>query len=86
MLDPTRPLQILTISGSLRAASHNTKLLRALPALAPEGMAFTLFEGLADVPPYNADHDLDALRDRPDFRGFLLDMAFPANPFAGPGE
>lgn len=59
MHDSTRPLQILAISGSLRAASHNTKLLRALPALAPEGMAFTLFEGLGDVPPYNADHDVD---------------------------
>jgi chromate reductase, NAD(P)H dehydrogenase (quinone) len=59
MQDPTRTLRILTISGSLRAASHNTRLLRALPALAPEGMAFTLFEGLGDVPPYNADHDVD---------------------------
>jgi tetratricopeptide (TPR) repeat protein len=28
------------------------------------------------------DHDLDSLRDRPDFREFLLDMAFPADPFA----
>jgi chromate reductase len=59
MLDPTKTLQILAISGSLRAASHNTRLLRALPPLAPEGMAFKLFEGLGDVPPYNADHDVD---------------------------
>jgi hypothetical protein len=28
------------------------------------------------------DHDLDSLRDRPDFRALLLDLAFPADPFA----
>jgi hypothetical protein len=28
------------------------------------------------------DHDLDSLRDRPDFRALLLDLAFPADPFS----
>jgi hypothetical protein len=31
------------------------------------------------------DHDLDPLRDRPDFRLLLMDLAFPAEPFAGGG-
>jgi len=34
-------MNILTISGSQRAASLNTMLLRALPACAPDGMSFT---------------------------------------------
>lgn len=59
MNDPTRMLRILSISGSLRAASHNTRLLRTLPGLSPEGLTFTMFDGLGDVPPYNADHDVD---------------------------
>ena len=42
--------------------------------------------GYANIANLQIDHDLDALRDRPDFRDFLLDMAFPANPFAGATE
>jgi serine/threonine-protein kinase len=40
-------------------------------------------DGYANLVIVKADHDLDALRDRPAFREFLLDMTFPANPFAG---
>jgi chromate reductase len=52
-------MNILAISGSLRAASHNTALLRAAAALAPEGIEVEVFEGLDRVPPYNEDHDTD---------------------------
>jgi chromate reductase len=52
-------MRILTISGSLRAASHNTALLRAAAALAPEGVEVRQFEGLDRIPPYNEDHDTD---------------------------
>jgi len=52
-------MKILAISGSLRAASHNTALLRAAAALTPEGTAIELYEGLAELPPYNEDHDTD---------------------------
>jgi chromate reductase len=53
-------MRLLAISGSLRAASHNTALLRAAAAeLAPEGVEVTLFEGLDRLPPYNQDHDTD---------------------------
>jgi chromate reductase len=52
-------MRILGISGSLRAESHNTKLLREAAKLLPESCEFVLFDGLADVPPYNEDHDHD---------------------------
>ena len=51
--------RILAISGSLRRASHNTALLRAAAANAPEGVDVELFEGLERIPPYNEDHDTD---------------------------
>jgi chromate reductase len=53
-------MRILAISGSLRAASHNTALLREAAALAPSGVEVDLFEGLDRLPPYNEDTDTDA--------------------------
>lgn len=50
-------MSVLAISGSLRQDSFNTRLLRALPALAPEGMEIELFDALGDVPLYNQDLD-----------------------------
>jgi chromate reductase, NAD(P)H dehydrogenase (quinone) len=52
-------MKILAISGSLRAASHNTALLRAAAGLAPEGAKVELFHGLEQLPPYNEDRDTD---------------------------
>ena len=52
-------MRILTISGSLRAASHNTALLRAAAELAPAGVEVVLYEGLDRLPHYNEDHDTD---------------------------
>jgi len=51
-------VRILAISGSLRDDSHNTELLRAAAAIAPEGVELELFDGLKDVPPYDADDDV----------------------------
>ncbi|MFF0739140.1 NADPH-dependent FMN reductase [Streptomyces sp. NPDC004111] len=48
-------LKFLAISGSLRRASHNTGLLRSLPALAPDGVAIDLYEGLGNLPLFNED-------------------------------
>ncbi|MFE5857205.1 NAD(P)H-dependent oxidoreductase [Streptomyces sp. NPDC056500] len=48
---------VLAISGSLRKDSYNSALLRALPQLAPEGMEFDFFEGLAGLPLYSEDLD-----------------------------
>jgi chromate reductase len=52
-------MRILAISGSLRAASHNTALLRAAAELAPDGVEVQQFEGLDRLPHYNEDHDTD---------------------------
>jgi chromate reductase len=52
-------MKILAISGSLRAGSHNTALLRAAATLAPEGVEIELFDGLEQIPPYNEDRDTD---------------------------
>ena len=46
---------ILAISGSLRAASFNTRLLRAAAALAPQGVTITIHDGVGDLPLYNQD-------------------------------
>lgn len=48
-------LRILGISGSLRAGSMNTALLRAAQKLAPEGMTVEAYGGLRDIPPLDAD-------------------------------
>lgn len=50
--------RILGISGSLRAGSHNTSLLLAAGKLLPPGVRIVLYEGLRDLPPYDADHDV----------------------------
>jgi chromate reductase, NAD(P)H dehydrogenase (quinone) len=50
-----RALRILAISGSLRAASSNTALLRAAAALAPEDVEITVYGGLGNLPHFNPD-------------------------------
>ena len=52
-------MRILAISGSLRAASYNTALLRAAADLAPSGVEIELYEDLEGLPPYNEDRDTD---------------------------
>ncbi len=52
-------MRVLAISGSLRAASYNTALLRAAAELAPTGVEFELYDGLESLPPYNEDRDRD---------------------------
>lgn len=49
------PIRLLAISGSLRAASSNTSLLRAAALLAPEGVKIHVYEGLGDLPHFNPD-------------------------------
>jgi chromate reductase len=52
-------MRVLAISGSLRASSHNTGLLRAAAAVAPAGVRVELYDGLDRLPPYNEDYDSD---------------------------
>jgi chromate reductase, NAD(P)H dehydrogenase (quinone) len=51
-------MRVLAISGSLRADSNNTGLLRALREEAPEGVEIVIWEGLKEIPPYDADDDV----------------------------
>lgn len=52
-------LSVLGISGSLRAGSYNTALIRAAAELAPAGMHVEPYDGLRDIPPYSQDADTD---------------------------
>lgn len=49
--------EILGVSGSLRANSYNTALLRAAAHLASPDQRLTLWHGLATIPPFNEDHE-----------------------------
>ena len=48
-------MRILAVSGSLRADSHNTSLLRAAAEAAPEGVVLELWSGIGDLPIYDQD-------------------------------
>jgi chromate reductase len=52
-------MRVLAISGSLRAASYNTALLREAARLAPPELEIELYSGLESLPPYNEDWDTD---------------------------
>jgi chromate reductase len=48
-------MNILAISGSIRPTSTISTLLRAIIALAPETMTFTIFDGLGELPHFIPD-------------------------------
>jgi len=50
-------MQILAISGSLRAGATNTALLRTAAAVAGDGISVVLYDGLASLPHFNPDDD-----------------------------
>jgi chromate reductase len=53
-------MRLLAISGSLRGASHNTRLLRAAAELVPaDEVEFELWDGLKAVPPYDEEDDVE---------------------------
>lgn len=67
-MSAAQPVRILAISGSLRATSSNTELLRAAAGIAPEGVSVVLYGGLGDLPHFNPDlegseSDLPAVAD-----------------------
>jgi chromate reductase, NAD(P)H dehydrogenase (quinone) len=51
-------MRVLGISGSLRADSYNSGLLRAAAEVLPPGAQLEVFGGLKAIPPYDADDDL----------------------------
>lgn len=55
------PHRILCLSGSLRAVSANTALLRAACALAPQELELALFGRMGELPLFNPDLDAEPL-------------------------
>ncbi len=51
--------RVLAISGSLRRESHNSLLLRLAQEHAPGHVEIVIWDGLADVPAYNEDLEVD---------------------------
>lgn len=62
-------LRLLGLSGSLRLTSYNTAALQAMSRIAPVDIELTVFQRLAEIPPFNPDLDgeggpaLEELRD-----------------------
>ncbi|PQV64270.1 NAD(P)H-dependent FMN reductase [Abditibacterium utsteinense] len=52
-------LQILAISGSLRAQSSNTSILRATQKMMESEVEIALFETIGDLPHFNPDLDTE---------------------------
>ncbi|MDA3646833.1 NAD(P)H-dependent oxidoreductase [Saccharopolyspora indica] len=63
MTTPAPEYHVLALSGSLRADSYNTALLRAARDLAPGSMSVRVHPGLGDLPLYNQDLEQGALPD-----------------------
>jgi chromate reductase len=52
-------LTFVTVCGSLRARSSNAALLDAVSLLAPAGVTVERYDGLAALPPFNPDDDVE---------------------------
>src|SRR2546425_6156409 len=59
-------MQILAVSGSLRAVSKNTAILEAARLLAPPRVEITLYTGLDTLPHFNPDLDTPDGRSGPE--------------------
>ncbi len=75
-------MKILAISGSLRAASLNSALLRSLARLAPADISVDLYRGLGDLPLFNPDIEATAPSPVASLRTQILsaDALFIASP------
>jgi len=54
-------VRVLLVSGSLRSKSTNTAVLRTACTLAAKGAETVLYRGLAGIPHFNPDDDVDPL-------------------------
>ncbi len=50
-------LRLLAVSGSLRAASSNSRAIEALARLAPAGVEVEIYRGIGELPFFNLDLD-----------------------------
>lgn len=66
-------MKVLTLSGSLREDAYSTRLARAAAGLAPEGVELELYEGLEELPGFNADLESDVPEAVEDLRSSLHD-------------
>ena len=53
------PRRIVTLSGSIRSGSSNSALLRAARTLSPKGTELVHYEGMAELPLYTPDLDIE---------------------------
>jgi chromate reductase len=53
-------MKVLGISGSLRRDSYNSALLRAAAERLPAGVELVSYDGLREIPPYDADLEEEA--------------------------
>lgn len=65
-------IKVLAISGSLRAASLNTALLRAVARLAPPTIEVVLYRGLGELPLFNPDIESSTPQSVADLRTQIL--------------
>ncbi|GBQ25237.1 chromate reductase [Acetobacter estunensis NRIC 0472] len=54
-MNAEKPLHFVTLLGSLRKASFNAAVARALPSLAPDGVAVTPLGSVGEFPLYDQD-------------------------------
>ena len=66
-----RIVQVLLVSGSLRARSTNTAALRTAAVAELPGLVAALYEGMGGLPHFNPDDDHEPLT------GAVLDLAVP---------
>lgn len=62
------PIKIFAISGSLRASSSNTSILRAIASMVTENISITIYEGLDNLPYFSPE------RDTPDAHPAVADL------------
>lgn len=65
-------VRVLAISGSLRKASLNTALLRAVARIAPSDIEVVLYRSLGDLPLFNPDIEETAPTSVVNFRELIL--------------
>ena len=70
----------MNVNPSIPVAEANSR--EELAHRAVEALRQAAAAGYVNLANFKTDTDLDALRDRRDFRDFLLDLAMPAKPFA----
>ena len=53
----SKPIEVLLVSGSLRAGSTNAAVLETASAVAPDWVTTRTYSGMGGLPHFNPDHD-----------------------------